>query len=224
MKCFFMDFENVHADGFTGLDKLDNGSVVFVMYSENCKNISWDIMEKAESKGIKISAYRAMTGSKNALDFQLSSLLGYVIGKNEEKENMEYIIISKDAGYDMVVEFWKRKGEVISRFTDLSCEKTNDSKKNAESKKGNEAPKKNEKKTESAANKKASKEILQTTKEEMLIYLTEDEFKEELLDVVNSYKTKQAINTGFSKLLKDSKKSGAIYKKLKPLFKEKNKS
>lgn len=206
MKYYFIDFENVHSEGFVGLDKVDSGSVIYVVYSENCKNISLDIVEKAERVGVKISAYKAMVGSKNALDFQLSSLLGYVIGQTKEQEDTEYIIIANDSGYDKVVEFWKINGVEISKFSDLSINKVI---KNTET---------------SNTKKNSTKGITKTTKEEILKYLSIEEYSDELLNIINSYKTKQAINNGFSKLYKDSKKSGAIYKKLKSLFKEKNKT
>ena len=54
--------------------------------------------------------------------------------------------------------------------------------------------------------------------------LSADEYSDRILEIINSFKTKQAINNGLSKEFKDSKKSGAIYKKLKPLLKEKKKT
>ncbi len=46
----------------------------------------------------------------------------------------------------------------------------------------------------------------------------------DIIAIFNQYKTKQAICNGMSKKFKDSKRASAIYKKLKPLLKEKNKS
>ena len=208
MKYYFVDFENVHTDGLAGIDKLDNGTVVYILYAENCKNISLEILEKAEASGIRISAYKAHTGSKNALDFQLASLLGYVIGKTDPVGGTEYVIVSKDTGYDVVIDFWKQKGITIGRCNGLG---------------GNIAVERVEK-AASVPKKKTAKGIVETTKDEVLKYIPPEDYSEELLDIINSYKTKQAINNGFSKMLKDSKKSGAIYKKLKQLFKEKNKT
>ncbi|MDE5824886.1 MAG: hypothetical protein K2H91_09450, partial [Lachnospiraceae bacterium] len=62
------------------------------------------------------------------------------------------------------------------------------------------------------------------TKEELLQYLTEEEYSDKILEIFNSYKTRVAINNGLSKEFRDSQKSSAIYKKLKTLLKEKQKS
>ena len=59
---------------------------------------------------------------------------------------------------------------------------------------------------------------------EVKALLSADEQPSEVLDIINAYKTKLAINNGLVKLLKDTKKAGAIYGKLKPLLKKKNKS
>ncbi|MDE6983243.1 MAG: hypothetical protein K2O99_01705, partial [Lachnospiraceae bacterium] len=62
------------------------------------------------------------------------------------------------------------------------------------------------------------------TKEELLQYLTEEEYTDKILEIFNSYKTRVAINNGLSKEFRDSQKSSAIYKKLKTLLREKQKS
>ena len=58
--------------------------------------------------------------------------------------------------------------------------------------------------------KKATTDIPQATKEETLKYLSANEYSEEILKVVNSYKTRVAINNGFVNLFKDSSKAGMI--------------
>lgn len=54
--------------------------------------------------------------------------------------------------------------------------------------------------------------------------LVKEDAPEEVLTIFNKYKTKQAICNGMAKKFKDSKTESAIYKILKPLLKEKNKS
>ena len=43
----------------------------------------------------------------------------------------------------------------------------------------------------------------------------------EIVNIVNQYKTKQAINSNLQKYFKDNEKVGAIYKILKPFLKNK---
>lgn len=202
---YFIDFENVHSEGLKGISEIEQGAVVYLLYTETCKNISLDILESADTRGIKIHPIKVAVGSKNALDFQLSSLLGYFIGTNKPNEGDEYVIISNDAGYDVVVNFWdKRKVKILKAGNFSESKKTE--------KKLNDNKQKN------------VKGIKETTEQELLSYLPRDNFFNDILNIINSYKTKQAINNGISKLCKDSKKSGAIYKKLKPLFNEKDKT
>lgn len=117
MKHYFIDFENVHSDGLNGIEAIETGSDVRVLYSDNCKNISLEVLEKATKNQVVLSACKTMVG-KNALDFQLATLLGYVIGSNKEN-NDEFIIVSKDTGFDAVVEFWKQQNIKITRICSL---------------------------------------------------------------------------------------------------------
>jgi hypothetical protein len=215
MKHYFIDYENVHEGGLNGIDKIEPCSNVSILYSENCKAISLDIVEKATKNMIRIGAYKTVTG-KNALDFQLSSLLGYVIGATG-RDGDEFFIVSKDTGFDAVVDFWRQHEVQMSRICSL------DGKIIAEPVKSPETP--NKKETEvKTAKKKANPNIPQATKEELRKYLSEKEYSDEILRVVNSYKTRTAINNGFTQIFKSTSKAGAIYNKIKPLLKEKGKS
>lgn len=208
MKHYFIDFENVHSDGLNGIETIETGSNVRVLYSDNCKNISLEVLEKATKNQVVLSACKTMVG-KNALDFQLATLLGYVIGSNTEKDD-EFIIVSKDTGFDAVVEFWKQQNIKITRLCSL------------EEKPENTPIKKETKKA--AKQKKAASDITQTTKEELVKYISKKEYSDEVLKIVNSYKTRTAINNGLVKLYKDSGKAGNLYNKMKPLLKEKGKT
>ena len=214
MKYYFVDYENVHSDGFAGAENIGRESVIYVFYSDQNKAFTLDILEKVEKQGASIKACKAEVGSKNALDFQLSSFLGYVIGKENENIDAEFIIIAKDAGYDKLVDFWKKRGRKIGRFCNLAGNK--DVVQAVAATQG--------KKTEEKKKTIATKGIVKATKEELQKILSADEYSDRILEIINSFKTKQAINNGLSKEFKDSKKSGAIYKKLKPLLKEKKKT
>ena len=243
MKHYFIDYENVHDSGLTGIDKIDKDSVIYLLYSDACKNVSIAFLEKVLNKEIRVKLYKTETG-KNALDFQLSSVLGYIIKQNEKQESrkgifkkqtvsehpvkQEYFIISKDQGFDAIVEFWKQRNVNISRVHNLAGDvtvtvqekkvQTPNKKKEVITKEPVKLVKKEEPKP---VKKKAAAAIPQATKEELLKYLTPGEYSDEILKVVNSYKTRMAINNGFTHIFKDTGKAGVIYNKLKPLLKEK---
>lgn len=71
-----------------------------------------------ESKA-KIEYIKISTGTPNSLDFQLTSILGYKIAKEESDE---YVIVSKDKGFDSTVEFWSKKKIAISRVEDITSD------------------------------------------------------------------------------------------------------
>lgn len=205
---YFIDFENVHGDGFEGIENIECESEIYIIYTEACKKIPLEIIEKAKQKNINIKAIEVLCGSKNALDFQLVSLLGYMIG--EYGEENDYYIISKDTGYDAVIDLWKKRNVNINRFCALSGELHVDNK-----------PKVSKVATKS---KKKGKKNKETTLEELNRYIAGEKHQSEILKIVNSNKTRVSINNGLNKFFKDSKKSCEVYQKLKPLLKEKNKA
>ena len=239
MKHYFIDYENVHDSGLNGIDKIDKDSIIYLLYSDVCKNVSIAFLEKVINKEIQVKLYKTETG-KNALDFQLSSLLGYIIKQNEKQQETkrffrkqtvieqpirhEYYIISKDQGFDAIVEFWKQRNVNVLRVHNLAGDVTVPVpvKKVQLPIKKKEPVKPVVKKPEAKLQKKKTPpNIPHATKEELRRYLSEKEYSDEILNVVNSYKTKMAINNGFTHIFKDTGKAGVIYNKLKPLLKEK---
>lgn len=207
MNYYLIDFENVHADGFKVLKGLTEGDTVIIFYSDNSKNITFDTLEPLMSLNIKLKCFKANVGTKNALDFQLTSYLGYLLG--QEGVNGNYYIVSDDNGFDVALEFWKRFNYSVNRITVKSKEI------------GEQpiAPKTTDKKKKS---KVSSKDIASLA--EITALIGNNNEPNEVLKIFNKYKTKQAICNGMAKHFKDSKRASDIYKKLKPLFKSKNKS
>lgn len=208
MNYFLVDFENVRTDGVKDLVKVSDGDAVIIFYSEQCKGITLDVIEDITKQKASLTCHKARTGTKNALDFQLSSHLGYLIGQGVE--DAKYYIVSHDKGYDCLCDYWKEQGVVVDRIGATEPVKELVEVKVAPT----PAPKKKSKvKTSDLA-----------TIEEIKKYLSKGDAPEEVLAIFNQYKTKQAICNGMSKKFKDSKRASAIYKKLKPLLKEKNKT
>ena len=237
MNCYLVDYENVGADyirtfidtyeahteddddydDYYGNDKL------IIFYSEQCPSIPLDLVENFINKKLDVRCKQSTVGTKNALDFQLSSYLGFMIGSNSSAD--KYIIISNDKGYDCICDFWKSNfGITVER---LSIEK-NTKKKTTAAKQTvkNETTTKQSNNTATAVKKEKNNSNTDNTATlaEIKQYLSKSDNPEEVLKIFNQYKSKQAICNGMTKKFKDSKKAGAIYKKLKPLLKEKGKS
>ncbi|MDE6363664.1 MAG: hypothetical protein K2L86_05285 [Lachnospiraceae bacterium] len=214
MNYYFIDYENVHADGFIGIENLGEDDTICVMYTEQSKAFSLELVEKIARQRVKLESYKAGTGAKNSLDFQLASYLGYMIAKSEGTGDCFYIV-SRDTGFNHLVDFWAARGASVTRIANfMGDEKPPKTPAAAEEPKPK--PKTKPKSKVSDSNK--------ATKEELLQYLTEEEYSDRILEIFNSFKTKVAINNGLSKEFRDSQKSSAIYKKLKTLLKEKQKS
>lgn len=207
MNYFLVDFENVKTDGLKKLVVTKKGDKIIIFYSENCKNISLDIIENIKEQNMKLGCYKVDTGTKNALDFQLSSYLGYLIGK--KGDSAKYHIVSNDKGYDCLCSYWKKQKVFVDRIALADTVKEVD-----------EVPQTQTTKTKKS---KVQKNDLATLKEIKSV-LEERDCPEIVLEIFNHYKTKQSICNGMAKEFKDSKKASAIYKKLKPLLTEKHKS
>ncbi|MDE6911465.1 MAG: hypothetical protein K2P44_13520 [Lachnospiraceae bacterium] len=215
MNYYFIDYENVHADGFIGIEKLGENDIICVMYTEQSKAFSLELVEKIARQKVKLESYKAGTGAKNSLDFQLASYLGYMIAKSSGADDCFYIV-SRDTGFNHLVDFWAERGAEVKRIVNFLGDEKDPKTAAAEEPKAKE-------KTQTKSKSKVS-DSNKATKEELLQYLTEDEHTDKILEIFNSYKTRVAINNGLSKEFRDSQKSSAIYKKLKTLLKEKQKT
>ena len=191
------------------------------MYTEQSKAFSLELVEKIARQHARLESYKAGTGAKNSLDFQLASYLGYMIAKNEGRDDC-YYIVSRDTGFNHLVDFWAERNVTVKRIPNFLGE-DKETKVVAAAVETTEEEPKPKAKPKTKGKSKVS-DSNKATKEELLQYLTEDEYSDKILEIFNSYKTRVAINNGLSKEFRDSQKSSAIYKKLKVLLKEKQKS
>ncbi|MEG1537541.1 MAG: PIN domain-containing protein, partial [Clostridiales bacterium] len=80
-------------------------------YSNNGKKLTFDLHQQIVCSHAKFDYFEASIGGKNALDHQLSSYLGFLIGNNPKHQ---YYIISKDQGYKYIINFWRDKRNDIA--------------------------------------------------------------------------------------------------------------
>lgn len=119
MANYLVDYENVNKDGLNGIGKLDSNNSVYIFYSEKADSMTFGLHRRLMETKANVEFFKVTVGTKNSLDFQLVSFLGYKIAKNEEEN---YVIVSKDTGYNSVVEFWSRKKISISRWESIKCD------------------------------------------------------------------------------------------------------
>lgn len=121
MATFLIDYENVSASGLDGLETLTEQDTVYIFYTENADRLTFDAHRRLMESPAKVRYYKVETGTKNALDFQLVSYLGYLIRENN---GCGYFIISKDSGFDSVLKFWELRNVSITRLPNLDVETT----------------------------------------------------------------------------------------------------
>ena len=106
MAVYLVDYENVSCNGLNGLESLTSADSVHIFYSTNANKITFEIHHQIISSPASFHYYNVNVGKKNALDFQLSTYLGYLIASNAEEE---YIIISNDETFSCLIKFWLNK-------------------------------------------------------------------------------------------------------------------
>lgn len=119
---FFIDYENVGILGLKGLESLTDADSVSIFYSEYAQSLTFEYHNKINDSKADIDLIKVETPGENALDFQLSSYLGFIISENQNyfpDETFNYYIISKDKGYKPLISFWKNKA-AIEQYIDLT--------------------------------------------------------------------------------------------------------
>lgn len=106
MAIYLVDYENTHYLG--GISGLSANNTVVVFYTQNSSSLSFDAHKEILQAQAKILYKYVDNGGKNALDFQLSTYLGCLIGEKQADEQQLYIV-SKDKGFYYVSKFWERE-------------------------------------------------------------------------------------------------------------------
>lgn len=118
MNYYLIDFENVRASGFDGVEKLTEHDKVVTFYSVNADTITFDTHRKINESRADIEFQKVSVGGKNALDFQLSSYLGYLIRDtlptDDNADKCNYYIVSNDTGYAFLCEYWRNRGIAVN--------------------------------------------------------------------------------------------------------------
>ena len=199
---YLVDYENVKNHGFKGIENIKGRNFVYIFYSKNAMgNFSLDFMKTLTEANAKFFFRKVEVGSKNALDFQLSSFLGEIIAENEGK-SCNYFIISYDKGFNTLISFWAERNvklEIIANF--FGNPSINDLRE-----KLSELLKADGEQTNGAAgDKRISVDVT-------------DELISDVAEIIAVNKTKVDINNALNRKLKNAVKAGEIYRAIKPLI------
>ena len=112
MAHYLIDYENIH--NIRGCKKLGENDTIVFFYSATANVISIDLhlelvktQAKTEFLLVKKASANSKNTTKNALDFQLSSYVGFLLAKFPKEK---IYIVSKDKGYENLLSFWADRG------------------------------------------------------------------------------------------------------------------
>ena len=120
MAYYLIDFENVKSRGMEGVELLTEEDTVCIFYSDNADSMTFDLHRKLNETKANIIYHKVAVGTKNALDFQLATYLGYLIcGQQSEGIHPNYFIVTKDNGFTSLMVYWKAQGVPVRIIRNL---------------------------------------------------------------------------------------------------------
>ena len=120
MAYYLIDFENVKSRGMEGVELLTEEDTVCIFYSDNADSMTFDLHWKLNETKANIIYHKVAVGTKNALDFQLATYLGYLICEQQrEGIHPNYFIVTKDNGFTSLMVYWKAQGVPVRIIRNL---------------------------------------------------------------------------------------------------------
>ncbi|MBQ5316431.1 MAG: hypothetical protein J6I96_02650 [Oscillospiraceae bacterium] len=118
---FLIDYENVTSAGLDGVERLTENDRVYIFYTAAQSNLSFEAHKAILSSKAAFSYFNVANGGKNALDFQLASFTGYLVGRSEDRQ---IYIISGDKSFSFIWRFWENADvERVNIYTAQSVTK-----------------------------------------------------------------------------------------------------
>ncbi len=101
-RVFLLDYENTAVRGLYGISELgfDDKVVVFCS-NENIRRALYDLLKIYEERQVEIRVHLLKKRAMNALDFMITTYLGFEVSMEEEKE---IFVISADKGYESAID------------------------------------------------------------------------------------------------------------------------
>lgn len=99
---YFIDYENVGQSGFSGSENLTSNDEIYLFHYVGTGDVKYENLISMANTKARTQIIRLTTHAKNAMDFQIVALLGYLTGKYQNRAN--YYIVSKDKGYESAIE------------------------------------------------------------------------------------------------------------------------
>jgi hypothetical protein len=115
-RIILIDFENTQQIDFDLVDTTDTGIMIFVGRSQS--RIPFDLVEKAQTLGERLRWLKISGDGKNNLDFHIAFELGRLCAGADR--GAELIVLSRDNGYDSLIDYIKSTGVQARRIANLA--------------------------------------------------------------------------------------------------------
>ena len=110
-----IDYENVQPSSFAGLEMEHLRVLVFVGASQN--KLAFETAAAVQKLGPRAEYVKIAGNGSNALDFHIAFHLGYL---SAQDPTAFFHIISKDTGFDPLIQHLKERKVFVSRFKDVT--------------------------------------------------------------------------------------------------------
>ena len=116
-KIYLIDYENVSSDWAEYIPSMTASTRILLFYSAATPAVQTKVLSQILAKKVKLELIQCITGV-SAMDFQLVTELGYRIGTAQPSaQPVQYYIVSRDKGFDAVVNYWSGKGIAVARLS-----------------------------------------------------------------------------------------------------------
>lgn len=111
MNYYYIDFENVKTAGLKGIDTLPSGDTVKIFAKGGSDQMKFNDIKTLMNARASVGIEDVVTGTKNALDFQLlADLMIDCVKRAGMSPAPRFVIISADHGYDPAIAQMKKRG------------------------------------------------------------------------------------------------------------------
>ncbi len=109
---YLVDTENVKMAWTVLLDRVTEEDKIILFYTEHSNHLTYQDLQFIMRHQDKLTFISCTMGT-NALDFQLSTCLGYMVA---EYKDAKFHIISDDKGYNAIINFWQQRKKNVTRI------------------------------------------------------------------------------------------------------------
>ncbi|CAH7362189.1 putative PIN7 domain-containing protein [Vibrio chagasii] len=114
-KHILIDGENITPSDFEALAKLTNFKLWFLFNHDDRKQLYF--MSRLFKFKDNLEMIPVSKRDKNALDFHITYLIGEI---STQEPNSEFFVVSKDSGFDALLDYLRAQGRVCERVTSLA--------------------------------------------------------------------------------------------------------